>query len=525
MAAAPTSLETLLAGAPAARAVPAAEVAEAARASDRVLVVLDDDPTGTQSVADLPVLLTWTAESLEWALGLGAPAVYVMTNSRSLAPADAARRNREVARAAFAAAAKVGVRIDFVSRSDSTLRGHFPLEPDVLAEEVRASAVGAAAAATGARGGAGEATATDGAYAIDGAHGGDAIDGVVIVPAFGDAGRVTVGAVHYAGSASEGFVPVGETEFARDATFGYESSDLRDWVAEKTGGRVAAAAVAWIPLATLRTDPDATAAVLATATGARPIVCDIVDENDLRLLALALHAAERAGKRFLYRVGPPFVRAVIGQDVPEPLTAADVDRLRGCAAAPADGRGGLIVVGSHVSLTTRQLDHLVETDDLAVFEIDVPTVLSPGAASHLDEVAERAAAALAEGDVLVRTSRSLVRDGDRDESLAIARQVSTAVVTIVRHILDRRRPAFVVAKGGITSSDVAARGLSIERAMVRGPMLPGIVSLWEPVAGPARGIPYVVFPGNVGGPDSLADVVAKLGRRGDVGGRDATEKH
>ncbi|MGB8383565.1 MAG: nucleotide-binding domain containing protein, partial [Dermatophilaceae bacterium] len=88
--------------------------------------------------------------------------------------------------------------------------------------------------------------------------------------------------------------------------------------------------------------------------------------------------------------------------------------------------------------------------------------------------------------------------------------VSTAVVDVVRQVLAARPPRFVVAKGGITSSDVAARGLSIERAMVRGPMLPGIVSLWEPMDGPARGIPYVVFAGNVGGPESLADVVDKL---------------
>ena len=72
----------------------------------------------------------------------------------------------------------------------------------------------------------------------------------------------------------------------------------------------------------------------------------------------------------------------------------------------------------------------------------------------------------------------------------------------------RRR--FVVAKGGITASDVAARGLSIRRAMVRGTVLPGIVSLWEPVDGPARGIPFVVFAGNVGGPEALADVVDTL---------------
>ncbi len=477
----PVSSADLLAGIPVAAEVPAAQVAELARASGRVLVVLDDDPTGTQSVYGLPVIMDWSSESLEWALRQGAPAVYVMTNSRSLDPEHAERCNREVARAAFAAADEVGVRVDFVSRSDSTLRGHFPLEPATLADEVRRRAA-------------------------------RPVDGIVIVPAFGDAGRITVGSVHYAGDPADGFTPVGETEFARDATFGYRASDLREWVEEKTGGRVAASDVARIDLATLRTDHEAVVGVLTSLADARPVVCDAVEENDLRLLARALYAAEARGARFVYRVGPPFVRAVIGQEVRPPLRPDEVARLR--QGGLAEGSvGGLVVVGSHVSMTTRQLAGLVAAQHPVELELDVARVLddTPGVADgHVAEISRRAVDALAEGNVVVRTSRTLVRADDPAASLAIARRVSTALVTVVSTVVAARPPRFVVAKGGITSSDVAARGLSIRRAMVRGSLLPGIVSLWQPVDGPARGIPYVVFAGNVGGPGSLADVVLTL---------------
>jgi uncharacterized protein YgbK (DUF1537 family) len=476
-----TSLDALLAGLPPGPEVSAHAVARLAAASNRVLVVLDDDPTGTQSVADLPVLLNWSRESLEWALRQGRPAVYVMTNSRSLGPEEAAERNREVARNAFAAAAAVGVRVDFVSRSDSTLRGHFPLETDVLVEEILAG--------TGA-----------------------SVDGVVLVPAFGDAGRITVGSVHYASAEGE-YTPAGETEFARDATFGYRSSDLRDWVEEKTAGRVRASDVAGIDLATLRTDHASAVAVLRNLSEAQPVVVDIVEENDLRLLALALHEAERAGSRLLYRVGPPFVRALIGQEPHPPLDVDELTVIR--RGGPAeDAPGGLVVVGSHVALTTTQLRHLVERTAPLELEIDVSVVLGADSAAALaglvTEVADAAASALATGNVVVRTSRVLVSGSDAADSLAVSRRVSTTVVEVVRGVLRRTAPRFVVAKGGITSSDVAARGLDIERAMVRGPLLPGIVSLWEPVDGPARGIPYIVFAGNVGGPTSLADVVEKL---------------
>ena len=114
--------------------------------------------------------------------------------------------------------------------------------------------------------------------------------------------------------------------------------------------------------------------------------------------------------------------------------------------------------------------------------------------------------------MIVRTSRKLVTGVDGDASLEISRQVSAAVVKVTREILRATPPRFVVAKGGITSSDTASKGLGIRRALVIGPMLEGIVSLWTASSGPAAGIPYIVFAGNVGDEESLAQVVRKLSR-------------
>ena len=168
------------------------------------------------------------------------------------------------------------------------------------------------------------------------------------------------------------------------------------------------------------------------------------------------------------------------------------------------------MVGSHVSMTTQQVECLVTSEHLVQLELDVARVLddAQGAADrHVAEISRRAVEALAGGTVVVATTRTLVRADDPAASLAIARRVSAALVEVVARVLVARPPRFVVAKGGITSSDVAARGLGIRRAVVRGSLLPGMVSVWEPVEGPARGVPYVVFAGNVGRPDSLAEVV------------------
>jgi uncharacterized protein YgbK (DUF1537 family) len=466
-------LTALLAPYPTPHPVKAYEVAERVRQSRRVLVVLDDDPTGTQSVADLPVLSRWTVEDFGWAFDRDVPAIYVLTNSRSFDPATAARINREVVTSAVTAARGRGIPVAFVSRSDSTLRGHFPLETDVIADTL--------------------------------AELGDRRpDGVVLVPAFPDAGRITIGGVH--GMAVDGeFTPVAETEFARDSTFGYSSSRLADWVQEKSGGRISASDVVEIRLDTIRAGSAAVAEVLNTAAPGSVLVADAVCEDDMRELALGLDTVERGGRSYVYRVGPPFVRARIGQEVRPPLTVQ---------ASDLDGRapGGLIVVGSHVGLTSRQLAHLTaHRPELAVVELDVTAILDDTTAeSAVAGVVERVVAALATGDVVVHSSRTLIRTDDPDESLAISRRVSDALVEVVRRTLSARPPRFVIAKGGITSSDVASRGLQITRAMVRGSLFPGVVSLWEPMDGPAVGIPYVVFAGNVGGDTTLTEAVEKL---------------
>ena len=128
------SLQALLAGQPPVRDVGAN--LDEVRAGRR-LVVLDDDPTGTQTIADLPVLTQWSVDDLRWALQQPTTGFFVLTNTRSLSEADAAERNSQIVRA-LAEAARLEGDVPYVllSRSDSTLRGYFPLETDVLSAEL-----------------------------------------------------------------------------------------------------------------------------------------------------------------------------------------------------------------------------------------------------------------------------------------------------------------------------------------------------------------------------------------------------
>jgi uncharacterized protein YgbK (DUF1537 family) len=447
-------------------------------AGDLLLGVLDDDPTGSQAVHDVQVVTVLEEDAYAAALAGPAATCFVLTNSRSLDGPAAAELTTRAARGLITVAGQRGTRIQLVSRSDSTLRGHVMAEVTAL-QAVRRDMVG--------RG----------------------YDGVLLVPAFLEAGRVTAADIHWARTAA-GLIPVGETEFAKDAAFGYGASDLRVFVAEKSGGTIRPEDVRSISLADIRLGgPARVREVLASSAGGAWVVVNATEYSDLETVARAVLDAERKGQSFLFRTGPSFVRALSGLGPKPPLRGAQIWGAEG--GARRDGRRsghGLVVVGSHVGQTSRQVAALRAQHATADMELDVQAVLG-GGPDVAAAVARRVTAALGYSDVLLYTSRAVVTAPDAAGSLTIARTVSAALSRIVRGAL-AARPAWVIAKGGITSHDVMLHGLGIHRAEVAGQLFPGTISVFRPLdaAPEAVGMPYVVFAGNVGDDGTLAQVVA-----------------
>ena len=141
---------------------------------------------------------------------------------------------------------------------------------------------------------------------------GTGYDGVLLIPSFFEAGRFTAGDIHWA-IVDGGPVPAGASEFARDATFGYTSSDLRDFVAEKSGGTITADQVHSITLEDIRRGgPQRVAEILAGVAGGAFVVVNATDYADLEIVVLGLLDAEEQGRSFLYRTGPSFPRPLAG---------------------------------------------------------------------------------------------------------------------------------------------------------------------------------------------------------------------
>ncbi|MCB9150651.1 MAG: hypothetical protein H6641_17995 [Caldilineaceae bacterium] len=436
-------------------------------AGGRKLVVLDDDPTGTQTVYDIPVLTEWSVDVLATELSNALPAFYILTNSRSLPAAAAQALNREIGQNLLAAGQRAGRAFAVVSRSDSTLRGHYPAEVDALAAAL-----------------------------------GQDVDATLIIPFFLEGGRLTINDVHYVAEGDE-LILAAATPFAQDAAFGYSASNLRDWVVEKTNGRVQPAQIYAVSLEQIRTGgPQSVAQQLISLPKGSVCIINSVSLRDQEVFVAGLLAAEEAGKQFIFRTAASFVQARLGLATRPILTQQQLDM-------PPHG-GGLVVVGSYVPKTTSQLAALLAQGDCTAVEINVAALLDDNSRDAvLQEAAQTMASALAANqDVVVYTSRQLITADTGAESLAIGQRVSDGLVALVQGLTVP--PRYLLAKGGITSSDVATKGLGVKRALVLGQILPG-VPVWR-IGAESRfpGMPYIVFPGNVGDENAVANVVKAL---------------
>ncbi len=434
--------------------------AELAR-SGEVVVSLDDDPTGVQTVHGIRALIAPTADDVTREFRDADTLFAVLINSRA-GDADAAiKGNRAIAAELAAASEATGRPFALISRSDSTLRGHYLAETDTLTELL------------------------------------GPFDATLIIPAFFEGGRITVEDIHFVRE-GDAFTPAARTEFARDRIFGYGASNLREWVAEKTDGRIAAGEVASLSIDLIRGGgPEGVAAALRDLRGGIPTIVNAASERDLEVVALATLIAERDGKRFLARSAASWLRARAGIAPLPPLRGADL---------PSREGPGLIIAGSYVGRTSEQIDALLAPGDLTHFQLPIAPLLDNRRAEFIAAATRSLVATLRGGhDAALSTAREHVAGADQADGLAIGRAVSTALIAILQGVAAEVRPGYLIAKGGITSHDLAAEGLGARRVDVLGQLLPG-VPLWR-MGDETRlpGLPYVVFPGNVGGPDALRE--------------------
>lgn len=448
------------------------QIARHLKETRRCIVALDDDPTGTQTVHDIWVVTKWDVNTLRKVLADDEPAFYILTNTRSLLLSDASKLNREIGMNLVKAAELEDRIVTVVSRSDSTLRGHYPGEVDALKESLVEAGM-------------------------------KPFNGVCIIPFFLEGGRFTAEDIHWVLEGNR-LIPAAQTPYAQDHIFGYRNSHLPSWVEEKTNGRFTSSDVTSINLNHLRRGgPNQVKKILVLDEESDVVIVNALEYRDLEVFACGYLLAENEGKHLLFRTAASFVKVAAGI-VDKPLLTCD-ELVKG-----EDKTGGLIVVGSYVPKSTIQLEKLKELEGVSSIELPVRDILR---CSHREKTIESIASSvnisLQDGvDTVVYTSREIILGSDHSSTISIGRQISSALFKIVQRV--KIRPKYIIAKGGITSSQIATQSLDVRIARVLGQILPG-VPVWR--LGPNSrwpGLAYVIFPGNVGHNDALADIVEKL---------------
>ncbi len=442
---------------------------------DTKIVVLDDDPTGVQTVHDISVYTDWTKESIRNGFKEKNKLFYILTNSRGFTADQTTVAHQEMARNIAEVAAEMGARYLIMSRSDSTLRGHYPLETKLLKQGMEE-------------------------------HGSPVLDGEILCPFFKEGGRFTIDDVHYVKYGDE-LVPAGKTEFAKDKTFGYQSSNVKEYVEEKTGGEYPAAGVVSVTLESLRAlQIDAITQQLMSVKNFNKIVVNAIDYCDIKVFCIALYRAMRLGKNFMFRTAAGLVKVLGGVSDRPLLTRKDM-------IVKETENGGIVVVGSHTQKTTAQLEALLTLDNVEGIPFHSDLVLEGDAAFYheVDRVVARSEEVIRTGKTAVcYTDRKLlvVDKESKEEALVRSVKISDGVQSLVARL--NVTPAFVIAKGGITSSDVGTKALRVKRANVMGQIKPGIPVWQTGEESTFPQTPYVIFPGNVGEAETLKEAVEVL---------------
>ena len=427
------------------------------------IVILDDDPTGTQTLYDVPVVTQWTTAVLEKEIE-NSPVFFILTNSRSLQAEDAEDLAILIGERLQGIANKLQKRLLVISRSDSTLRGHYPSEVDALAK---------------------------GLGTPDATH--------ILIPAFFEGGRYTLNDIHYV-QEGDNFIPAAKTPFAKDGTFGYSSSDLKEYILEKYEGSVQANAILSLGINLLKTMDVSGIASLLRTTECKYIVVNAVSMSDLEVFALA---AMSSNKTFVYRTAASFLNAVTGIALRPILEKNNILRHE-------EGSGTLVVVGSYVPKSTEQLAYLRAHKEARFIELEVDKLLEEKqASSQISRISETIESALRNDEqVVLYTSRKLYKGSSKKENLEIVNQVSLALIGSIKTL--KVRPKYILAKGGITSSDIAVKALGTKRALVLGQALKG-VPVWSlGLESKYPELPYIVFPGNVGDKTALYKLIRSL---------------
>ncbi len=439
------------------------------------IIVIDDDPTGSQTVYGCPLLLRWDRKTLVGGLNHPSPLLFLLANTRAMSRDLAKQRICDISNALIEVCQTE--KIDFrnfllISRGDSTLRGHAILETDILAEKL------------------------------------GPFDATFHIPAFLEGARTTVQGIHFLDG-----VPVHQTPFANDRIFGYNTSHLPSWLEHKSLGRIPASEVFLLDIHMLEDALSGEKGMkklidwILQLHDNRHVVVDASLPDHIMIFATAIRRLA-SRKRLLFRSAASFISGLANLPV-NPQSPSDLCKLR---LKDSSGilKPGLITVGSHVELADSQLGFLFSNSDCSGIEVPVKKIanlIESPSANHLISTLERELLQELENVLnhaktpVLYTSRSELKFSSDTERLRFGLILAEIMARIVGKV--SKKLGYLITKGGITTHIILQKGLEVSLVGLKGQILPGLSITSTMRHSKIANLPIVTFPGNLGDAKTL----------------------
>ena len=436
-------------------------------------VVIDDDPTGSQTVNNCLLLLKWDYSTLTKGFKSESNLFFILANTRSLSENDARSTIEEICKnlKSVIASEAIEEEIIFISRGDSTLRGHNFLEPSTIN-----SCLGP-------------------------------FDATFHIPAFIEGKRLTINGSHFVNK-----IPVDQTIFSKDKIFGYKTSNVKNLLFHKSKSQINLDDIQNLYLSDLENlDAEENNIVfkkLQNLSNNQHLVVDVENYSQLQKFSKSIKKLTKQ-KKFLFRTAASFISSIsnIKRNANDEIFFSNL-RIKN---KEKKFLPGLVIVGSYVELSTLQLQNLIETDNCEPIELDVFDFFRIISSENhhkqrnlfKNKFLREIRFNFEKGKTpILFTSRKFM-SLDYSEQFNFCNSLSLFISEIVADL--KYEIGYLISKGGITTNMILSKGLNADYVYLEGQILTGISLVTYNLKNDKR-LPIVTFPGNIGNNDSLLKI-------------------
>ena len=436
-------------------------------------VVIDDDPTGSQTVHDCLLLLKWDYSTLVKGFESESNLFFILANTRSLEENDAKLTIEEICKnlKVVIASEKYEGEIIFISRGDSTLRGHNFLEPNAIN-----SCLGP-------------------------------FDATFHIPAFIEGKRLTINGSHFVDQ-----IPIDQTIFARDKIFGYETSNVKNLLFQKSKSQINLHDIQNLFLSDLEIlnndENNIVFKKIKNLKNNKHVILDVENYSQLKKFSLIIKKLSKQ-KKYLFRTAASFISS-ISERKSEFCDKRFFSNLR-IRTKEKSFLPGLVIVGSYVELSTIQLKNLLEISHCEPIELDVFEFFKITSSENnpdrrnlfKNKFLREIRFSFEQGKTPVLFTSRKFMCLEYTEQINFYNSLAFFIAELVADL--KYEIGYLISKGGITTNVILSNGLNADYVYLEGQILTGISVVTCNLKN-GKKLPIVTHPGNIGNKDSLVNI-------------------